>query len=237
MSTNHIPLLLTAVFIGLFASDASAAKKKKDKKKPIPVVELNEKGKQLEASYATEMEKLQREIQAAVVIKDGEDKAACLKAVGAVKNAHESISKLKRSKDPKAHNKASKDLNDAKAQRSKVFAEMNFGDLIDDGISDKSLYKFVVLKEATPRGLAEFAQQSPKHEALIDSLLSDAGLMHDMLVADGAKRPRIGHAMGPAQYGRAMEIYSQILKEAPNSKEKVLHEDSGMTIGFQIQRT
>ncbi len=78
---------------------------------------------------------------------------------------------------------------------------------------DAGLVKFVVLNEATPRGLAEFAQQSHKHAALVDRLLTDADLMKQMLVADGANVKRVGrNGHGPAQYGPAMKILANIRK-------------------------
>ena len=74
---------------------------------------------------------------------------------------------------------------------------------------DPQLAKFVVLFEATPRGLAEFAQQSKEHEQLVERLLDDAELMKQMLVADGARSTGRG---APAQYGPAMRIYTDIQK-------------------------
>jgi hypothetical protein len=58
-----------------------------------------------------------------------------------------------------------------------------------------------VLVDATPLGLAEFAVQGPRQEALIGSLLNDTALMRDMLVAGG---PEGG------QYGPAMDIFTAI---------------------------
>ena len=66
---------------------------------------------------------------------------------------------------------------------------------------DAKFAKTVVLLEATPQGLAEFAQQGKEQAALVEKLLSDADLMRQMLVADGAAK---------GKYGRAMEIYTAI---------------------------
>jgi formylglycine-generating enzyme required for sulfatase activity len=89
---------------------------------------------------------------------------------------------------------------------------------------DARLAKFVVLLEATPRGLAEFAQRGKLQEALIRRLLMDPELMKQMLVADGAKRKREGRGYGPAQYGSAMQIYIDILKATnPKIPKGVLH--------------
>lgn len=78
---------------------------------------------------------------------------------------------------------------------------------------DAKLSKYVVLTEATPKGLAEFAQQGKEQEALVERLLGDAELMRQMLVADGAK---------DGQYGPAMKIYSDIRKASQKSDQGVL---------------
>lgn len=77
---------------------------------------------------------------------------------------------------------------------------------------DAKLAQFVVLKDATPTGLAEFAQQSPENQNLIEQLLNDKDLMLEMLIADG---PAGG------KYGQAMKIYSEIRKASPKAKDGV----------------
>ena len=92
-------------------------------------------------------------------------------------------------------------------------------------VSDKLdglLVKYVVLLDATPRGLAEFGQQSKEHFALIERLLANAELLKRMLIADGAKAKRIRKGYGPARYGEAMEIYEQIRKASEKSASEVL---------------
>lgn len=75
---------------------------------------------------------------------------------------------------------------------------------------DGKLAKCMVLTVATPRGLAEFAQQAPANPALVEKLLGDASLMKDMLVAGGASF---------GNYGRAMEIYTAIQQASPKANE------------------
>jgi len=75
---------------------------------------------------------------------------------------------------------------------------------------DAKLVKCAVLSDATPRGLAEFAQQGKEQEALVEKLLADVALLKQMLVADGAK---------DGKYGRAMEIYAAIQKASPKARE------------------
>ena len=55
---------------------------------------------------------------------------------------------------------------------------------------DAKFAKYVVLLEATPQGLAEFAQQGKEQAALVEKMLADADLMKQMLVADGANAKR-----------------------------------------------
>jgi hypothetical protein len=82
-------------------------------------------------------------------------------------------------------------------------AELNLTPFWRTAKLDAKLVKFVVLNSATPKGLAEFAQQGAEQAAMIEKLLADPELMKQMLVADGAKDNK---------YGRAMEIYSAIQK-------------------------
>ena len=82
--------------------------------------------------------------------------------------------------------------------------------LLSGSALDTKLAQYVILKEATPRGLAEFAQQSPEHEKLIQQLLENKELMIQMLVADGPESKK---------YGEAMKIYTDIQKRSPKAKE------------------
>jgi hypothetical protein len=101
-----------------------------------------------------------------------------------------------------------------KAQETtwKAMDALGAGDLLAGDALDGNLARFMVISEATPRGLAEFAQQSPEHEKHVTQLLNDTGLMIQMLVADG---PNSG------KFGEAMKIYSDIQKASPKAKEGV----------------
>lgn len=94
--------------------------------------------------------------------------------------------------------------------------------LASDAIDDK-LVTFVVLQEATPEGLAAFASQNKEQERLVEQLLSNPELMKQMLVADGANRSKEGKGFGPAEYGPAMKIYSDIQQASKKAGEGVLH--------------
>lgn len=83
---------------------------------------------------------------------------------------------------------------------------------------DAALAKYVVLKEATPAGLARFAQQGREQWQLVEGLLADPILMQEMLVADGAKAKSLGrNGFGPAEYGNAIQIYRKIQEASENA--------------------
>lgn len=77
---------------------------------------------------------------------------------------------------------------------------------------DAQLIRAAVLANSTPRGLAEFAQQSTEQALLVDHLLADPSLLKQMVIAGGAKF---------GKYGRAMEIYTAIQKASPKAREGV----------------
>ena len=87
---------------------------------------------------------------------------------------------------------------------------------------DAKFAKFVVLHEATPQGLAAFAQQGKQRAVLVNNMLSNPKLMKQMLIADGAKSKRIGRNDGPAQYGQAMQIYSDIQNASDKCSDGIL---------------
>lgn len=87
---------------------------------------------------------------------------------------------------------------------------------------DAQFVKYVVLLQATPQGLAEFAQQGRGQASLIENLLSDADLMQEMLVADGAKTRREGRSEGPAQYGQAIKIYTDIQQMSEKASNGIM---------------
>jgi hypothetical protein len=79
---------------------------------------------------------------------------------------------------------------------------------------DAKLVKAAVIADATPRGLAEFTQQGSAEKKLIDDLLASPTMMKELLLAGGAKAGR---------YGKALQIYSEILSKHPRAKEGQLN--------------
>jgi hypothetical protein len=142
------------------------------------------------------------------------DKEEGLKAL-AQRQAVYDEAKIKEQEYRQAHEAAQATL--AKAQADEMNAAnallADFASVLSADKYDATLVKATVLTSVTPHGLAAFAQTGPDKVALVNQLFSDVALMKEMLVAGGASH---GH------YGRAMEIYTDILKASPNAREGVL---------------
>jgi chemotaxis protein histidine kinase CheA len=98
----------------------------------------------------------------------------------------------------------------AMANTWKAMDALGTSGILSSAQLDGKLAQYMVINDATPRGLAEFAEKSPEHEKLIQQLLADKDLMVQMLVADG---PNSG------KYGEAMKIYTDIQKASAKAKE------------------
>ena len=125
---------------------------------------------------------------------------------------------------PRLIKQATAALAKAQANTAKVLKQTGLNEVLMGGALDGKLAKYVILQEATPTALALFAQKDRAHMALVKQLLANDDLMVQMLVNDGAERARVGRSQGPAQYGPAMKIYSDILKASAKAKTGVLHE-------------
>ena len=152
---------------------------------------LTEAGQKLEAGYAAQIQSLKADIEKALPQISEQNKTAFIEACTAAKAAPDK----------------------AQEKTAPAAAALNLSPLLADSKLDPKLVKFVVLNSATPRGLAEFAQQGKEQAALVEKLLADTELMKQMLVADGANDNK---------YGQAMEIYSAIQKASAKAKEGVL---------------
>ena len=129
--------------------------------------------------------------QATAAAKDAEVKLPeAIKAAEAAKQAHEK----------------------ALAATWSAMDAMGMNGILGSDKLDSKLAKYTVIKDATPRGLAEFAEKSPANEKLIQDLFFNEALMLQMLVADG---PESG------KYGEAMKIYTEIQKASAKAKDGV----------------
>jgi len=98
----------------------------------------------------------------------------------------------------------------AKTKTLKIMESLDAGRVIRGDTLDRKLAQYMILSEATPRFLAQFAQKGRAQEKLIEQLLADDELMIQMLVADGAYWEK---------YGQAMAIYTAIQKASPKAKD------------------
>jgi hypothetical protein len=224
MITNRLPVvgcILAAMVLGV--PDASAAKKKLGKQAAVTETELNADGKKLLTRYSDQLKALQAEIEKAVPKIDEQQKAAFMKAyqdqAAAMAAERKTMLASAKGKDKeaaaKAHQAAKEALElattHALAPTKAVLTDL--GKFLKSNKLDAQLVKLNVLAQATPEGLAEFAQQGNEQESLVEKLLADNDLMKQMLVADGASG---------GKYGQAMEIYTDILKASPRAKDGIL---------------
>lgn len=136
--------------------------------------------------------------------------------VDALKERQANYDKLKK-QEPKLKRdveQAKKELEEAKARVAHAFKNLGLDSVLTSDKLDGRLAKFVVLNHGTPHRLAGFAQKDAEHKQLIDRLLSDDQLMLKMAMADGAE---------DGNYGRAMQIYTQILKGYPKASDGVFN--------------
>ena len=216
------------IVMAIGASSVWAAKKKVAVETP-----LTEAGQKLEAHYAEQLKTLQAKIEKALPKVDEQKKAGFLKAYQDEAAATAAELNAKRaqvkSKDKEAAAKAYRAAKQAlalAATKAEAPAKAMLTDLAKFLASDKldaQLVKYVVLAQATPHGLAEFAQQGKEQEALVETLLADADLMKQMVIADGAKG---------GEHGQAMKIYTDIQKASTKAKNGTLQR---LALGISLE--
>lgn len=181
--------------------------------KAQPSVPLTPEGEKLLARYTSLLNELRAEIERSLPVVDVKTKEAFVAAYQAeaaataaeLKAFRETFSAKDKQAAAKAHEEAKAALAAATAKAEPIVATVlkAVGPCLASESLDAKLVKATVLAQATPRGLAEFAQQGKAQEALVEKLLGDVRLMREMLAADGAK---------DGKYGRAMEIFEAINK-------------------------
>ncbi|MDT8389154.1 MAG: hypothetical protein RRC34_01430 [Lentisphaeria bacterium] len=222
MKTKHW-LGMAYVSTALVCGGLSAVAAPKKAPPAPPPAPLTEAGEILLANYAAMLTELQTEIIEALPAIDEQRKTAFVKAYqtesDALATALSATRAQAKAKDKEAAAKAYSDAREALASaqaeaQGPVEAILNQldGFLASDKL-DASLVKYIVLAQATPRGLAEFAQQGNEWEALVNKLLADDDLMKRMVEAEGANG---------GNYGQAMRIYTDIQKASPRAGEGIL---------------
>ena len=184
--------------------------------KPEPVA-LNAQGETLLATYAEMLSTLQAEIKAAAPAINEQKKAAFIAA-------HAAVSAVPPQPNPNELKNAppryapGHDLYDQAQEKAIAAAQPILTDTEAFLAGDKlhaQLVKCALIAHATPRGLAEFAQQSKEHEALITALLADEDLMKQIMEMGGAYE---------GKYGQSMQIYAAIQKASARAKEGVFQQ-------------
>jgi len=190
---------------GLMAVCVSAARMKDE-------APLTAQGEKLLAAYTGILELLKAEIAAAAPAMDAQKKAAFL-------DAHAAVAAVPARPNPQGLKLAppryapSYEPYAAAQAKSLVAARAILADVETFLASDKldaKLAKCALLAHATPRRLAEFAQQSKDCEALMDRLLNDEALIRQIMAMDGAYE---------GMYGQSMEIYAAIQKASKRAHE------------------
>jgi hypothetical protein len=225
-------MLKASCAIGVVLALGAASLFAKEKSIVEPETPLTEAGQKLEARYAEQLDSLKAEILKALPEVDAQQSASFMKAyqrhvelAEAIKNA--SLAELKAGdKDPVKDKEKKEAAKKASAAAEEAFTQAATNALgttqavlkkvaafLASNTLDAQLVKFIVLLEATPRGLASFAQQGDAQAALVEKLLSDTDLMKQMVYAGGAK---------DGKYGQAMTIYTNIQGTSPKAKEGIL---------------
>jgi hypothetical protein len=214
---------MTGIFAAMIATAICASSLWAATQPAVQEVELNAAGQKLLARYSDQLNVLQTEIEKALPKVGEQQKAAFLKAYQEEAAAMSAELSALRGQDRKPAGHPSKAVYEAAKEtlaRAKKNAEpvakAMLADLKTFLASDKldaKLAKCMVLAEATPRGLAEFAQQGKEQETLVEKLLADDELMKQMAISDGAR---------DGKYGQAMKIYTDIQKASAKASGGVL---------------
>lgn len=104
-------------------------------------------------------------------------------------------------------------LAQAQDQVTQTMMAMNLKPFLTSDQFDGALAKYTLLQQSTPKRLAAFAQQSPRHKALVDELFKNDDMMVQMAVADGPAEGNLGNAL---------LIYDNIQKASDKADEGTL---------------
>jgi len=177
--------------------------------KEEPKVELTDRGEKLQATYSQLLDSLEAEIAAAVPRIDEQKKAAFLDARAALARlrppGEEADANARKKYDAARPVAEAKALDAARAILGDVSGFLGSDEL------DSKLMAAAILRHATPRGLAEFAQQGEEEKGLLDKLFADEALMKQILEASGAN---------DGEYGEAMQVYAAILAASERARER-----------------
>ncbi len=170
--------------------------------------ELNAQGEKIRDGYAQMLDALNKEIAAELPGIDPQKKEAFLKAraeLGALNKPKEDATAAAF----RAYEAAKTEFEAKTLAAARTILKDAEALLVSDKL-DAKLIKAAILNHGTPAALAEFAQQSEQHKALLDKLLADEALMKQMIIANGANG---------GEYGEAMQVYTAILDASEKARE------------------
>lgn len=176
--------------------------------KKAPPVPLNNQGRKILAKYTGILEGLCSEIEAALPKILQKKQEAFLNA----RATFASIPPLEEAADAKVRARHEENVlksESAILNSARVLLKDLDGTLGKDSLDDKLIQVFII-SDATPRGLAEFAQQGSDQAAILDRLFSNKALMKQIALAGGANG---------AAYGPAMQVYEAILAKSEKARE------------------
>ena len=174
----------------------------------MPRIPLSNRGKELLEHYSGMLTSLSNEIAVALPKIDPDKKKAFLDARASLDH----LAPL--GEDADAKTRAQHEENILSAERAVVDATRallkDLDGLLASARLDRQLIKVAIISDATPRGLAEFAQQGSDETDLLEKLFADHVLMKQIALAGGANG---------AEYGEAMQVYEAILAQSERARE------------------
>ncbi len=203
MNLKSIKPIALAALTSLGLTGVSPLAEAKD-----PEVILNESGKKWLEKYAAELSSLESEIETALPPIDEKKKQAFL-------DARKALAGLQAPGDDAsgpARKKYDEDKTLAETEalaRGRVILE-DLKSFLESDKLDAKLMKASIIRNATPRGLAEFSQQGAAEETLLARLFDDEALMKQVLKSGGANG---------GEYGEAMQVYTAILEKSERARE------------------
>jgi len=205
MTSRRLTAMLGLAVVGCVALSHSALARGEE------VVPLTPHGEELMATYEGILTALKKDIVSELPAVDEEKKAAFI-------DMHALVAKVPPIPNPEGvkglpptHSPGNKHYEVAQLN-AVVAAAPLIADLDAFLASDKldlKLRKTALMSHATPRGLAEFAQQGEEEEALIEELLGDEALIKQIMELGGCYK---------GMYGQGMQIYKAIQKASEQAK-------------------
>lgn len=194
---------ITAVSLLLAAAMTPLALAKTQEEVP-----LTGRGKELLEKYTRQLDSLRAETVAALPAVDEAKKARFLE-VRAKWNGLGDAKDDASQTEKKAHD-ALREQTQGEALDAAGALLSDLAPVLSSKALDPKLMRIAILTHGTPRGLAEFAQQGPAQEKLLDQLFADEALMREVLEADGANG---------GEYGEMMEVHAAILAKSERARE------------------